>query len=199
MEIAIAEEKAAQVQLSEKVDALEDESLELCETVEKLLTESEEIATFERGKYLDNIRACCYELLSFNVGVKNIEKVIRSVLSNMTGKSISRLPSKTTLCDMMIESLTVAQAQLAEKLRRIILLYTPMVPQSMENILVLLNATPKDETLSSWASTVADLVRADIVFQLETWVSGSSVFSDIQQDSWQNSLSAEHVYRTQCS
>ena len=116
MEIAIAEEKAAQVQLSEKVDALEDESLELCETVEKLLTESEEIATFERGKYLDNIRACCYELLSFNVGVKNIEKVIRSVLSNMTGKSISRLPSKTTLCDMMIESLTVAQAQLAEKL-----------------------------------------------------------------------------------
>ena len=138
MEIAIAEEKAAQVQLSEKVDALEDESLELCETVEKLLTESEEIATFERGKYLDNIRACCYELLSFNVGVKNIEKVIRSVLSNMTGKSISRLPSKTTLCDMMIESLTVAQAQLAEKLRRIILLYTPMVPQSMENILVLL-------------------------------------------------------------
>ena len=99
-----------------KLDALEDESLELCETVEKLLTESEEIATFERGKYLDNIRACCYELLSFNVGVKNIEKVIRSVLSNMTGKSISRLPSKTTLCDMMIESLTVAQAQLAEKL-----------------------------------------------------------------------------------
>ena len=58
------------------MDALEWETLELHETVEKLLTESEEIATFEKGKYLDNIRSCCYELLSFNVGVKNIEKVI---------------------------------------------------------------------------------------------------------------------------
>ena len=58
MEIAIAEEKAAQVQLSEKVDALKDESLELLlHHHKKLLTESEEIATFQRGKYLANIRS----------------------------------------------------------------------------------------------------------------------------------------------
>ena len=77
---------------------------------------SADIATFEKGKYKDNIRSCCYELLSLNVGVRNIERVIRSILHNIAERSIGRLPSKTTLCEMMIESLTVAQAQLGEKL-----------------------------------------------------------------------------------
>ena len=114
---AIATEKAAQVRLSGEVELLESENLELRETVNELMAANEaEILTFEKGKYRDNIRSCCYELLSLNVGVRNIEKVIRSVLHNISGRSVSRLPSKTTLCEMMIESLTIAQAQLGEKL-----------------------------------------------------------------------------------
>ena len=93
---------------------LESENLELRETVNELMAANEaEILTFEKGKYRDNIQSCCYELLSLNVGVRNIEKVIRSVLRNIADRSVS---SKTTLCEMMIESLTVAQAQLGETL-----------------------------------------------------------------------------------
>ena len=74
---AIATEKAAQVRLSGEVELLESENLELRETVNELMAANEaEIFTFEKGKYKDNIRSCCYELLSLNVGVRNIEKVI---------------------------------------------------------------------------------------------------------------------------
>lgn len=116
---AIAQEKAAQTKLSEEVESLECENLELRETVEELLEENDEIIAYENGKYKDNIRSCCYELLSLNVGVKNIEKVILSVLRNTAERSVDRLPCKTTLCEMMIESLTVAQAQLGEKLTEV--------------------------------------------------------------------------------
>lgn len=45
-----------------------------------------------------------------------IKQVINSVVHNIAQKSIDRLPCKTTLCDMMVECLTVAQAQLGEML-----------------------------------------------------------------------------------
>jgi hypothetical protein len=114
---AIVTEKAAQARMSEEIEILETEKMELLETVEELMAASEEqIATFEKGKYKDNIRSCCYELLSLNVGVRNIEKVIQSVLHNIPERSVSRLPSRTTLCEVMIESLSVAQCLLGEKL-----------------------------------------------------------------------------------
>lgn len=78
--------------MSEELDALECESLELHETAEKLMAETEEIATSEKGKYQDNIQLCCYALLSLNVGVKNVE-VIQSVLYNTGERSVGRLPS----------------------------------------------------------------------------------------------------------
>ena len=33
--------------------------------------------------HLDNIRQCCLELLSLNVGIRQVEPVIRSVLKNI--------------------------------------------------------------------------------------------------------------------
>ena len=57
-----------------------------------------EISTFHKGKYTDDIRVCCYELLSLNVGVRNVVSVIKSVISNLTHKSLDRMPSRALLC-----------------------------------------------------------------------------------------------------
>ena len=62
------------------------------------------------------MKACVYELLSLNVGVRNVAPIIRCVLKNIAHKSVSRLPSYGLTCQMILESLTVVQAQLGEKL-----------------------------------------------------------------------------------
>lgn len=49
------------------------------------------------------------------MGVRNIKPII-CVLKNMAHKSVSRLPSHGLTCQMILEFLTVAQAQLGEKL-----------------------------------------------------------------------------------
>ena len=75
-----------------------------------------ELITFDKGKYTDDVRACCYELLSLNVGVRNVKAVIESVLKNIAHKQVDCLPQKTALCNMMIECLSIAQAQLGKEL-----------------------------------------------------------------------------------
>ena len=57
-----------------------------------------------------------YELLSLNVGIYNVAPIIRCVMKSIAHKSVSRLPSHGLTCQMILESLTVAQAQLGEKL-----------------------------------------------------------------------------------
>ena len=44
--------------------------------------------------------------------------VISSVLKNIAHKFIDCLPRNTALCSMMVESLTIAQAQLADQLTK---------------------------------------------------------------------------------
>ena len=98
---------------------LEQENLDLNEVVQELVASNEEnIVAFQGGKYVDDIRACCCELLSLNVGIRKIKPVINAVLSNIAHKSVDRLPSPTTLCSMMVECLTLAQAQLGEELAK---------------------------------------------------------------------------------
>ena len=106
-----------QAVLHEEIFQLEQKNLDLQDTVEELVS-SEDIVTYQKGKYTDDVWVCCYELLSLNVGVQNVKAVITTVLKNMVHKSAERLPCHTTLCDMMIESLTVVQAQLGEELTR---------------------------------------------------------------------------------
>ena len=72
------------------------------------------ISTFEDGKYTDDVRACVYEHLSLNVGVRNVAPIICCVLENVAHKSVSRLPSYGLTCQMMLESLAVVQAQLGD-------------------------------------------------------------------------------------
>ena len=102
-------------QLKEEISALDFNNAELSETIESILS-SKEIATFEGGKYTDDVRTCVYELLSLSVGVCNIAPIIRCVLKNIAHKTVGRLPSHGLTCQMILESLTIAQAQLGEKL-----------------------------------------------------------------------------------
>ena len=101
--------------LRKEISCLDTDNAEMRDVLESLIS-SEDIATFEGGKYTDDVRACIYELLSLNVGVRNIAPVIRCVLKNIAHKSVSRLPSHGLTCQMILESLTVVQAQLGEKL-----------------------------------------------------------------------------------
>lgn len=59
---------------------------------------------------------CCYKLLSLNVGIRNVGPVIHTVLNSIAHKSVSRLPSYSSLCRMITEGLSVAEMQLGEKL-----------------------------------------------------------------------------------
>ena len=90
-----------QAVLHEEIFQLEQKNLDLQDTVEELVS-SEDIVTYQKGKYTDDVRVCCYELLSLNVGVHNVKAVITTVLKNMVHKSAEWLPCHTTLCDMMI-------------------------------------------------------------------------------------------------
>ena len=108
-----------EVKLTSNIYRLEQENVDLQEVVQELMASNEEnIMNFQGGKYIDDIRECCFELLSLNVGIRNIKHVINTVLKNIAHKSVDRLPSQTTLCNMMLECLTLAQAQLGEELTR---------------------------------------------------------------------------------
>ena len=98
--------------LKEKVSFLDLCNAEMSESI----LQSDMISTFEGGKYTDDVRACVYELLSLNLGVSNIAPVIRCVLRNISHKSVTRLPSHGLTCQMILESLTVVQAQLGDQL-----------------------------------------------------------------------------------
>ena len=114
------EEKSTQLRheikkLKLAISDLDRSNAELHEELESIMS-SDEIITFEGGKYTDDVRACVYELLSLNVGVRNVRSIIQSVLNNIAHKSVGRLPSHGLTCQMIIESLTAAQAQLGQEL-----------------------------------------------------------------------------------
>ena len=82
------------------------------------MVSDKDISAYQNGKYTDYVRACCYELLSLSVGIRNISAVVTSVLKNVAHKTIECLPCHTALCNMMVESLIITQAQLAEQLTK---------------------------------------------------------------------------------
>lgn len=58
---------------------------------------------------------CIMKLLSYNVGILNVVPIIQSVL-HMAGLEYDRLPKHTTINEMIIESRSLAQTQVAEAL-----------------------------------------------------------------------------------
>ena len=92
---------------------IEDHNIELRDKLSELSTD-EQIETFYKGRFTDDVRTCCYELLSLNVGIRNVELVIRSVMKHIVHQPIGRLPNHTVLCRMMLEGLLLSEIQLGE-------------------------------------------------------------------------------------
>ena len=67
-------------------------------------------------KYLDNVRQCCLELISLNVGVKNVEPAIKCVLKHIASLEIKELPQKSNLIRMFAEMKASSCLQLSEEL-----------------------------------------------------------------------------------
>ena len=66
--------------------------------------------------YLDNVRQCCLELLSLNVGIRQVEPIIRSALKNIAGFEVDKLPQPGTLVRMYGEMKGLVCQQVAEVL-----------------------------------------------------------------------------------
>ena len=76
------------------------------------MLEDEAISTFEDGKYVDEVREVIMDLLGMNVSMSKVNEVIRTVLKKLTGKSLSRLPSKAIHSRLLVEAKHLADVQL---------------------------------------------------------------------------------------
>ena len=76
------------------------------------------IQTFNHEKRCFNtaVTRCVYDLLDNHVAITKVSSCITSVISNLTGKTCERLPSKSTVENMNIQRVWVAQQQLATEL-----------------------------------------------------------------------------------
>ena len=99
--------------MSSALDAAHDDCYQLYHRVAELEVGMLETMTHKR-KYLDNVRQCCAELLSMNVGVANIEPVVRSVLKHVGGFEVQNLPAPTTLTRILTEMKVLACQKLSE-------------------------------------------------------------------------------------
>ena len=83
--------------------------------------ESKKIVTFKDGKYTDDVRLCVMELLSQNVAILQVEPVVRAVLK-LCKMDCEWFPQHTQINEMLIESQSLSQVQLADTLTGLLLL-----------------------------------------------------------------------------
>ena len=103
--------------LSSKLDDAKAEHHALADRLHEV--EVQKLNTKEHPrKYLDRVRQCCMELLGLNVGVKQVEPVIKSVLCNIASMDIDTIPSPSTLVSMLAEMKGLACQQLSEILKQ---------------------------------------------------------------------------------
>ena len=101
--------------INDHLNYLENENEIMKDQVEELMNSSSQtIKLFEGGKYKDNVREVYLALLSMNVGVKNVEKIVQTVLEKMASIKVDRLPKKTFSETMLIEAKLLAQLQATE-------------------------------------------------------------------------------------
>ena len=67
--------------------------------------------------YTNNVRQCCLKLLSMNVGILQIDPVIRSVLKNIAGMEVDKLPKPASLIRMLTELKCLSYQQIADELQ----------------------------------------------------------------------------------
>ena len=100
-------------ELKQQLLDLNEANAQLLDEVNHLQTRT--VTTYVDGKYTDDVRICVMELLSRNVGIRQVEPVIRAVMK-MCKVNCDRLPQHTAIDDMLIESRSLCQIQLAEAL-----------------------------------------------------------------------------------
>lgn len=100
--------------LKQTVRIFENENQELTEKLNKAETFLQSVKTFQEGKYNDSVREVYSALLSMNVGVSNVEKIVRLVLEKMAHVKVDRLPKKTFAEMMLVEAKLLSQIQVAD-------------------------------------------------------------------------------------
>ncbi|XP_070574015.1 uncharacterized protein [Ptychodera flava] len=98
--------------LQQQVERLQKDKAEL-EQLSDIL-EDKDIITFCDGKYVPEIREVVMELLSLNVSMNAVNKVITTVLSKLAKKNIGRLPSNALKSTLLVEAKHIAATQVAE-------------------------------------------------------------------------------------
>ena len=104
---------SASESLKSKVLFLENQNQELLEQIDELM-QAKEVLTFQGGRYTNVVREVYATLLSLNVGVKNVENVVRVVLNKLSDVNIGRLPKRSDSELMLVEAKALAQIQSAE-------------------------------------------------------------------------------------
>ena len=66
------------------------------------------VVTFMNGRYSDDVRVTCLDLLSRNVGLQDVEPIIQSVSKNIFRTELGRLPGTSKLAEMLVEARTVS-------------------------------------------------------------------------------------------
>ncbi|VDI51116.1 Hypothetical predicted protein [Mytilus galloprovincialis] len=120
-EKTVNEKKILKEQHDIEIENFEYEKKDLNEQIKALekvnaFLEGDTIATFENGKYTNEVRECCMQLVTEgNVSLNKLPIVITSVLKNLTGKLPERLPSKSLISSrLMVEAKIVACKQACE-------------------------------------------------------------------------------------
>lgn len=103
--------------LEEELAKLKSKNLELLEANAILNDElttlkSRKLVTYVDGKYTDRMRLCVLDILSHNVGINQVEPVIRAVL-RLAEMECDQLPKYTAIREMLLESRSLSQIQLA--------------------------------------------------------------------------------------
>ena len=96
-------------QYTEKITSLRVENSELQCQIEEIVR-NDDISTFQNGRYTDEVRLVCYDLLSHGIGTNHISDVIRKVLKTLAGTDVGRLPKPTLVKYMTTQSGLLAKA-----------------------------------------------------------------------------------------
>ena len=105
--------EAENERLKQEIIELKDANAHLMDCVRS--HEPTKLETYKDGKYTDEVRMCVMELSSRNVGIMQIEPVVRSVLK-LCKVDCEWFPKHTQINEMIIESRSLAHVQLADVL-----------------------------------------------------------------------------------
>ena len=104
-------DKAKQT-LNKQVKELETENEDLKCQLDDIVNDRE-IQSYENGKYINDIRLTCFELIARGVSSRNVSDIIRIVLKDVAKMKVGRLPKPT-----LIRYLCIEQAMLSKEAAR---------------------------------------------------------------------------------